>query len=344
MDEIYWGNTLRAYLIAGGAILAGFLILRLLRKVVLTSLKKITSKTDSRFDDLLISTIQRFVLPFLYFLIAFNVIFTLNLDPKLERWLRIFFTAVSIFFIVRLIVHVVHVTTNGFLKRRGETPSRIQQLNGLLNILKGFVWVLGFLFLLDNLGYNVTTIVTTLGVGGIAIALAAQVVLGDLFSYFAIFFDKPFEVGDFIAAGGYLGTIEHIGFKTTRIRSLSGEQLIMSNSELLKNTIQNYKRMERRRVVFDFGVKYNTEREKLNEIPGIIKDIISRDSSVLFDRAHLSNFTELSIKFEVVYIKLTPDFNKHMDSQQNFLITIFDEFGKRGIEFAHFPTKILGQA
>ena len=344
MDEIYWGKTLRAYLIAAGGILVALLVLRVIRTVVLTRLKKLADKTSFRFDDVIISTIQRFVVPFLYFMVAFQVVLSLNLDPRLRKFLNVLLTAISIYFIVRLIIHVVHVLTNSFLKRRGESPSRIQQLNGLLNILKGFVWILGFLFLLDNLGYNVTTIITTLGVGGIAIALAAQVILGDLFSYFAIFFDKPFEVGDFIAAGGHLGTIEHVGFKTTRIRSLSGEQLVMSNSELLKNTIQNYKRMEKRRVVFDFGVKYKTDREKLNQIPGMIKEIISRDSTVVFDRAHLSNFTEQSIKFEVVYIKLTPDFNKHMDSQQTFLMNIYDEFAKRGIEFSHFPQKFLGQA
>src|SRR5690606_30272375 len=150
---------------------------------------------------------------------------------------------------------------NGYMKRRHETPERIRQLNGVMIVIKALVWFVGFIFLLGNLGYDVRTMIAGLGVGGIAIALAAQTVLGDLFSYFVIFFDKPFEIGDFVKAGDSMGTIEQIGIKTTRIRSLDGEQLVMSNTNLTSSTIRNYKRLEKRRVVTSIGVTYQTKSE-----------------------------------------------------------------------------------
>jgi len=343
MHEIYWGNTLRDYLFAIGGIVVGFILLRILRNVVLSKLSVLAKRTDAGIDDIIINSIRNFLLPFLYIGLIYQILIQLNLHPKFRRVLDVVAIAVSIYYFVRLIIHILHTLINRRLTVMGETQGRIAQINSLLSIVKGFIWVIGFLFLLGNLGYNVTAILTTLGIGGVAIALAAQVILGDLFSYFAIFFDKPFEIGDFISTKDELGTIESVGFKTTRIRALSGEQLIVSNSELLKKTIHNYKRMERRRVVINFGVKYHTPQELLNQIPELIKEIVTGNQDVIFDRAHMSKFTNISIEFEVVYIILTSNYNKHMDMQQIVLMGIYEGLLSRGIEFAHFPTKILGE-
>jgi len=174
-------------------------------------------------------------------------------------------------------------------------------------------------------------------VGGIAIALAAQTILGDIFNYFVIFFDRPFEIGDFIIVGDVLGTVEYIGLKTTRIKSLQGEQIIFSNSNLTNSRIHNYKRMNERRVVFKLGVVYDTGTEKLEKIPKLVKSIITDEPQTRFDRAHFVSFGDYSLNIEIVYYMLSADYNQYMDVQQRINLRIYNEFGSNGIEFA-FPT------
>jgi len=202
------------------------------------------------------------------------------------------------------------------------------------------VWVIGIVFLIDNLGYDITTIVAGLGIGGIAIALAAQTILGDLFSYIVIFFDKPFRPGDFIVIDDKMGSVEYIGIKTTRIRTLGGEQLICSNTDLTNSRVHNFKRMQERRVVFSFGVEYDTSSEKLRKISGIVKEIITSKEDIRFDRAHFKSFGAYSLDFEVVYFVLSDDFNKYMDIQQDINLQLFELFEKEEIVFA-FPTQTV---
>jgi small-conductance mechanosensitive channel len=212
----------------------------------------------------------------------------------------------------------------------------------MLIVVKGFVWVIGLLTLARNFGFDVSTLLASLGVGGIAIALASQAILGDLFSYLVIFFDKPFEIGDFVILNtDVMGTIEYIGIKTTRIRSLSGEQLILSNTNMTNATIHNYKRMEQRRVVFKVGVVYETTSQLLQRIPELLKAmVLEQPEHIRFDRAHLLEYGSYSVNFEVVYFIDNPDFNLFMDIQQRILFRIHEEFSKSGIEFA-YPTQTI---
>ena len=196
------------------------------------------------------------------------------------------------------------------------------------------------LFIFDNLGINITAFVASLGIGGIAIALAAQSVLGDAFSSFAIFLDKPFQVGDFIIVGDLLGTVEHVGFKTTRILSLGGEQLIFSNSDLTGSRIKNYKRMRERRVRFSVGVIYQTSVENVKAIPPMVERVIKEHQGARFDRAHFKSFGDFALIYEVVFYVLSPDYNVYMDLQQSINFRLFEEFQKAGIEFA-YPTQQL---
>jgi small-conductance mechanosensitive channel len=202
------------------------------------------------------------------------------------------------------------------------------------------VWAAVLLVLLDNLGVNVTTLIAGLGVGGIAIALAAQNILGDLFSSLSIVFDKPFVVGDFIIVGDFLGSVEHVGLKTTRLRSLSGEQLVFSNTDLLNSRVRNYGRMFERRVVSSLGVTYRTPADKLARIPTMIREIAEREQKLRFDRAHFQTFGESALLFEYVYYVLTPDYNFYMDVQQRINLALFEQFAAEGIEFA-YPTQTL---
>ncbi|KHE03250.1 mechanosensitive ion channel protein MscS [Pantoea stewartii] len=205
-------------------------------------------------------------------------------------------------------------------------------------LLRVVVWVMMLLAILSNMGIDITALVASLGVGGIAIALAIQTVLSDVFASLAIGFDKPFEHGDFIVFGDIAGTIEHIGLKTTRLRSLSGEQIVCSNTILLQQTIHNYKRMQQRRLVFTFGISYATPSEQVREISELVKTIIQGIEMTRFDRAHFLAFDDSKLTFEVVYFVLSADYNVYMDIQQEINLQLMAALEERNIRFA-FPIR-----
>lgn len=206
--------------------------------------------------------------------------------------------------------------------------------------LRTVLWVVVLLAVLSNLGVNITAFVASLGVGGIAVALAVQNVLGDLFASLSIAADKPFEVGDFIVVNGIAGTVENVGLKTTRIRALSGEQVVMSNAELLKQTISNYKRLQERRILFSFGITYDATPDQVQAVPDAVKRVVQASDRLRFDRAHFKGFGESSLDFEVVYFVLNPDYNQYMDEQQRINLALMRELSALKLDFA-FPTRTL---
>lgn len=340
LQQIYWGNTIAAYLIAAGGIVVVWLIVKVIKGMVIRYLKKKSLRTDNIFDDLLIKGTEKFIIPCIYLLVNYSIITQLTLQPKLARILEVAIMVITTYFVVRLINFVVHGAILLRMNRKKEAPERVKQLSGILMVVKGIIWAFGLITLIDNLGYNITTIIAGLGIGGIAIALAAQNILGDLFSYFVIFFDKPFEVGDFIVANNYSGIVEKIGIKTTHVRSLDGQQLVMPNSELVKTVINNFKRLEKRRVVFNVRLVYYTPSEKLKEIPSIIKEIITNNKNASFDRAHFKSFGEFSMDYEIVYYINSPDYVLYMNTHQEICFAIFDRFEKEKIKFA-LPTQTI---
>jgi small-conductance mechanosensitive channel len=207
-------------------------------------------------------------------------------------------------------------------------------------VSKTALWSVVVLVALGTLGVDITALVAGLGVVGIAVALAVQNILGDLFASLTIVLDKPFIVGDFIIVGDSMGTVERVGLKTTRIRSLSGEQLIMPNSDLLQSRIRNYKRMQERRVPFSIRVVYETTGDKLKRIPGILKEVIESQEMTRFDRAHFKDYGNFSLNFEIVYWVLSPEKSRSMDIQQAINLSILERFQKEGIEFA-YPTQTI---
>ncbi len=253
-----------------------------------------------------------------------------------------------VLFVVILTVKVIQLaqaSAEFFLQKwagraESDDPTSAMVVKNMIKVLRVALWGAGVIFVLDNLGIHVTSIVAGLGIGGVAVALAAQSLLGDAFSSFAIFVDKPFKVGDFIIVGDLLGTVEHVGFKTTRIRSLGGEQLVFSNSDLTSSRIRNYKRIETRRIVFTVGVTYQTTLEQVKAIPGIIEEIIKSHELAKFDRAHFKSFGDFALIFEAVYNVLVPQYNKYMDVQQSINVNIMEAFEQRKIEFA-YPTQTL---
>lgn len=196
------------------------------------------------------------------------------------------------------------------------------------------VWSLLLILALENLGVDVTALIAGLGLGGVALALAVQNILGDLFASLAITLDRPFEVGDFIIADQMKGTVERIGIKTTRVRSLSGEQIVLANSDLLGSRIQNYKRMNERRVVFSLRVEHDTPLELLQEIPPLLAEIVRNKELTRFDRAHLQEISEWAYTFEIVYFVNSPEYNRYMDIQQQILFEVVESFERLGVKFA----------
>lgn len=337
LNNIYWGNSVWAYLVAAGSIIIAWVALRVLRYRVISVIRKRTEATKGQLDDVLVKAVQNYLLPFAYLWLNYSIISQLNLHPKLERILEVAMIFITTYYTIRLINFLICGALTIYMERKNEPAERIRQLNGILLVLKALVWIIGIIVLIDNLGYNIRTVIAGLGVGGIAVALAAQNILGDLFSYLVIFFDKPFEIGDFIVMGQHSGVVEKIGIKTSHVRSPDGQQLVMPNAEMVKTVIHNYKRLLRRRMLFNISVTFHTPPATLKEIPGIIRDIIDRYEPVTFDRAHVKGFGEYSVNYEAVYYIDSADFLTFMDMHQAICIDILETFGKKGIEFA-FPT------
>ncbi|MFH0762423.1 MAG: mechanosensitive ion channel family protein [Candidatus Omnitrophota bacterium] len=340
MEYSFLGNRLWDYLICFLLFLGAYFAIRLFRRLILKRLKIWAEKTSTTLDDFLVRVIQDICLPLAYFGVLYLCLNMLNLSPLFKRILDIAGTALLTFFAARLLsALVIHAFSVYWIKRDKDLILE-RSLEGILKVSKLIIWSLALIFFLDNLGFKISAVIAGLGIGGVAVALAAQAILGDLFSYFAILFDRPFEVGDFIITGEYLGSVEHVGIKTTRIRSLSGEQLIFSNTDLTNSRVRNYKRMEKRRVVFKLGVTYQTALEQLKAIPGAIEKIIKNIGDTVFDRAHFFSYGDSSLVFEIVYYVIGSDYNKYMDIQQEVNFAIKEEFEKRNIEFA-YPTQTL---
>jgi small-conductance mechanosensitive channel len=339
-ELIFFNNTLLKWGIAILIIIASLLIIKIFKGVLIKRLKIWVEKTQTKWDDFLIERIEKSVIPLLYISSFYFALMTLNFDEKIVRVIHVAYLFSFTFFVLKIISAAFKKFVYTFIQREEDSESKEKQAGGLIAIANIIIWVCGFIFLIDNLGYNVTTLIAGLGVGGIAIALAAQAVLGDLFSYFVIFFDRPFEIGDFIIVGSDNGIIEYIGIKTTRIRTLSGEQLICSNTDLTNSRLRNYKRMEKRRIVFNLGVTYDTSHEKLSKIPEIVKNIITSRSELQFDRGHFSGYGDFSLNFEFVYFVNSSEYNVYMDNQQAIYLDIFAAFESKKIDFA-FPTQTL---
>ena len=333
------GNTVQAYLTAAAVFIGVLLVLWIVKITVITRLHKLAKKTATDVDDFVIGLL-RHIGPFVYSVIALALgLQFLVISEGLQRVFQIIFVVILTVKAVQILQDIVTYVLKKWVAREEDATSAVAVKN-MGQVVRVLLWLGGLVFILDNLGINVTAVVAGLGVGGIAVALAAQAVLGDAFSSFAIFMDKPFRVGDFIIVGDLLGTVEYVGFKTTRIRSLGGEQLIFSNSDLTNSRIRNYKRMEMRRVVFKLGVIYQTTLEQIKAIPGIIESIIKEHELAKFDRAHFQSYGDFALIFEVVFYVLSPDYNKYMDVQQYINVRIMEDFKKREIEFA-YPTQQL---
>lgn len=337
----YFGNSVQDYGVAVVVFILVWIGLWILKNVVIKRLTRWAEGTRTNIDNIITGVLRR-VGPVVYlFLALWLATRGLNLDNSVRRILEIIFVIILTIKVVQLAQDVVRFLLETWVERsQMDEAGSTFVIRYMMTIFRAVLWAGGLVFVLDNLGIHVTSIVAGLGIGGIAVALAAQAVLGDAFSSFAIFMDKPFQVGDFIIVGDLMGTVEQVGFKTTRIRSLGGEQIVMSNSDLTSSRIRNYKRMQTRRIVFKIGVVYQTPAEKVKAIPGMIKEILEGSELAKFDRAHFLSFGDFALIYEVVYYVQSPDYNVYMDTQQHINVALMEKFEKEGIEFA-YPTQQL---
>jgi small-conductance mechanosensitive channel len=340
LQRAFLQNRILDYLIFLSILVGGLLAIQIIRWTILRRLMTWAKKPTTPVDELLIHIVKKTVLPILYLAVFYFSVRSLTLGPKLTRVVDVLGVILLTIFGIRFLAALTRYSLEIYWLKKEEATARQRTVKAIMPIVHVIIWGIGITFLLDNLGVRISTVIAGLGIGGLAVALAAQAVLGDLFSYFSILLDHPFEIGDFIIVGEYLGVVEHIGVKTTRIRSLGGEQLVFSNTDLTNSRVRNYKRMEKRRVLFKIGVTYQTSFEHLKEIPTMIKHTIDSIEDTAFDRAHFSAYGDFSLTFEIVYYVLSSDYNKYMDIQQQINLAINEEFGKRGIEFA-YPTQTL---
>ncbi|MFC3053654.1 mechanosensitive ion channel family protein [Kordiimonas pumila] len=338
--EVY-KNTLLEWAAAFGIGLLLFVVLALIKETGLRKFRETIVRDPEGWGSSLVEALQNTKKLTILLLSIYIGVRGLTLPPVIADNLRIITLAI---FFIQIGLWCVGIL-NGWAARYREqqitiNPGAVSTLGAVRVILIGVIWAGVLLLILDNIGFDITALVAGLGIGGIAIALAVQNILGDLFSSLSIVLDKTFVVGDFIIVGDYMGTVENIGLKTTRIRSLSGEQIVFSNTDLLNGRIRNYGRMYERRISIKLGVIYQTSREKLKKIPVILREAIEAQEKTRFDRAHFLAYGNFSLDFEYVYYVLSSDYNDYMDIHQAINFIIHEKFEAEGIEFA-YPTQTL---
>jgi small-conductance mechanosensitive channel len=340
----FYDNSLGKWLIALGIAVVTAVALRLFKDLGGRHIARLATRTESNWDDAFVELLRHTNWLFLLIIAIFAGSLLLTLPERVRG-------ITNTVMLVALIVQA-GIWLNAFIlfwvedyrrRKLREDPASVTTMSAVSFVGRLVLWSVILLLILDNLGTDVTALIAGLGVGGIAVALAVQNILGDLFASLSIVIDKPFTVGDFLIIDDYLGSVEHIGLKTTRIRSLSGEQLVFSNTDLLGSRIRNYGRMYERRVLFKIGVTYQTPREQLIMIPKFIREAVEAQASTRFDRSHFKDYGDYSLNFETVYYVLGPDYNTYMDIQQAINLHIHERFEEAAIEFA-YPTQTLHMA
>ncbi len=311
-------------------------LIKLFRVVFLKYFTTLAEKTATKWDDKLIEILANLSQLF-YVAVAFfiSVKLFLVLDPQVNKWVTNVFVVIVAWEALRSGQRFL-----GFALEKTKVAKDKTSLHGLKLITNILLWSIGALLVLSNLGVNVSALAASFGIGGIAIALAAQNILGDLFSSFTIYFDKPFAVGDYIVVGANDGIVKKIGLKTTRIQTLQGEELIISNRELTETRVQNFQRLKRRRIVFKIGVVYGTPVAKLKKIPELIQNVIDKTEMATFDRCRFMTFGDYSLGFDTVYYVESGEFPEYARIQELLNLGIVEAFEKEKIEMA-FPTQTV---
>lgn len=335
-----WGNTGLDFLIALGVFLVACVAIKIFKKIILTRIEKWAKKTKTDLDDELLEMIESIPEIFYGYISFYIALQYLSVHSMINKLADAFLIILVFFWATKAVSNLIEYLLYKFSKKEDKKREKTTTYFALSLVIKILLWGTGLLLILANLGVDITALVASMGIGGIAIALAAQNILSDLFSSFSIYFDKPFEIGDYVVVGDQSGTVKKIGLKTTRVEALQGEEIIFANRELTSSQIRNFKKMKKRRISFGFGVTYNTPTKKLRAIPKLIKAIFKKAKKIDLDRVHFKNFGDFSLNYEVVYYINSREYADYMDAQQKINLAIMDAFEKEGIEMA-FPTQTL---
>lgn len=329
-------KTVGDYLYAFALFLILLVLFSFFKRVVIHSLKKLSLKTKTNFDNRIMEVVKSISFAFYFFLAIYFPLRHLAVSPVVDKTLSGVFLVVVV---IQTIVFLEKFLALCFDVFNKEEDGKMA-FNGINLIVKIILWTVGFLLVLSNLGFDITSLVASLGIGGIAIALAVQNILGDIFSSFSIYFDKPFKVGDFIVVGADSGTVKKIGLKTTRLESLQGEELVISNKELTSVRVQNFKKMKKRRVEFMFNVDEKTSVKNLKNINLLVEKVFKGLEDVEFGRVHFLKVSEFGFTFVVVYFVLSGEYGVYMDKNQELLFGIKEALDENKIQFA-FHTGLL---
>jgi len=325
-------NTAADFALASGIVLGGAAMARIATAIYERRIRDSLAQSNPMAAEILPRIIDANLLTLLYLASLYAGLKILDLPPKADRIMDAVGLVALAFYAARFAVQLSVYALENYRTASGEAPSTT--FKGFAPLVKTVIWGLCAIFILDNMGFNISHIAAGLGIGGVALALGSQAALGDLFSYFVILFDRPFTVGDSIAVGDVEGTVEAVGIKTTRIRNQRGEEVVMSNTALTSARLHNFKRMTRRRAFAKIGVTYDTPVTALREIPSVMERIVREVGGLTFGRAHFVSFGESALNFELVYYVESADYNEFMDRQQDVNLRLAEEFKTRGINFA----------
>lgn len=339
LEITLWGDTLRTYLVVFLVLAAIFIFFRFVFRMIFSRLEKYAAKTQTDIDDAIFKMLEYNRWIIFSSLVLIYIDLALRLTPSIDAIVSNVALVITVLLAMRIINFWIQYAVDKTILYKTEAPEQFTiQLLGKIG--KSLVWIFGGLFLISSFGYNITSLITGLGIGGIAIALALQSILGDLISSVTIYLDKPFQVGDFIVLGDKMGTVSNIGLKTTRIISLHGEELVISNKKLTESDIQNFGRMKQRRVLFNLSVPYDTPLKKMKKVPENVKKIIESVADTQFERTHFKIFGEHAKIFEIVFFIKSKDHKTYMDRLQEVNFKIQEWFEKEKIEFA-FPSQTI---
>lgn len=334
------GTTVQNWLIAVLLAVALVVVLTAARRVTVKRARHWAEGTRTRVDDVFVSLIESLRVVFFIAVALWVASEYVSLSPAAQRGARIAISLCTLIQIGLSLQALVRRLSRGWAPADADGATRTAaSASAFLASLT--IWTLLVLSGLSVLGFEISALIAGLGVGGVAAALAVQNILGDLFASLSIYFDRPFNLGDFIIVGSEMGTVEKIGLRTTRVRALSGEEIVFANGDLTKSRVRNFKRMAERRVEFRFGVEYGTKPDQLREIPELVRRAVEAREGTRFDRAHFKEYGDFALVFEVVYYVLSSDYNVYMDHQQAINLELFAGFADRGIAFAFPTTKVL---
>lgn len=330
------GSVFGEYTVAVLVFILSWVILKIFQEVILHHIRKMAEQTETKLDDAAVVFLESLGWPLYITVSLYLSLHFVVLPPLAEKIFTYLTYLVVIYYSARGVNKALDFSFEEYIKEAKVRDKGFDDsvAEVILKVSKAVLWLIAFLLFLQNLGYQVTALIAGLGIGGIAVAFALQSILGDIFAYFSISFDKPFKVGDNIKVVDDIGEVKKIGLKSTRIKTLQGEELIVSNKDLTSNSIRNYKNMDSRRVAFEIGIETKTPAAKLRKIPAIIESVMKPMKLVRFEKAYLKSFSDFSIIFEIIYHIKSPKYTDYMNVHHEVNLGIKSRFEKARINIA----------